>query len=81
MTLLISQQLHITFTTMLTKAYGTREESMMYVSEIIGVHLDFVALCIPCANQFSSTCMDSAVVWLCKVDGESMISPQNVNAL
>ena len=81
MTLLISQQLHITFTTMLTKAYGTREESMMYVSEIIGVQLDFVALCIPCANQFLSTCMDSAVVWFCKVDGESMISPQNVNAL
>ena len=81
MTLLISQQLHIIFKTMLTKAYGTREESMMHLSEIIGAHFDFVALCIPCANQFSSTCMDSAVVWLCKVDGESIISPQNVNAL
>ena len=46
MTLLISQQLHITATTMLTKAYGTREGSMMYVSAIIGVHLDFVTLCI-----------------------------------
>ena len=45
MTLLISQQLHITFTTMLTKAYGTREESMMYVNEIIGVH----PALLPCA--------------------------------
>ena len=46
MTLLISQQLHITFTTMLTKAYGTREGSMMHVSVIIDVHFDFVTLCI-----------------------------------
>ena len=46
MTLLISQQLHITFTTMLTKAYGTREGSMMHVSEIIDVQFDFVTLCI-----------------------------------
>ena len=46
MTLLISQQLHILFTKMLTKAYETCEGSMMNVSQTISIHFDFVTRCI-----------------------------------